>query len=340
MKNKKLIFLPLLIIMVALVTCFGIAKALPYAPGQTLDPSCTPGSLNCFVLATSTSLQDLTIQAASGANSLFDVNSSLGATFLHVTSSGNFGVDTSTPGRTLTVAGDEYVTGIRYDSLNSAGSAGMLLQTTGSGSQWVATSTLGISGSLSGGTLGYVARWTSASSLSIGTLLDNSVVSGVNATSSTVNFLVQGTGSLNPLQVSSSSGASLLKIFADGGMAFATSTLDSPTTAAFAGQYYSAEFDNGTNTPGTIDWSKANVQRWVLNNSGTFVFTNYHPGGRYLLLLYQDGTGSRTVTWPGILHWSGGTAPTLTTAGGQMDIITFVCGPTNCYGGANLNYAP
>jgi len=40
--------------------------------------------------------------------------------------------------------------------------------------------------------------------------------------------------------------------------------------------------------------------------------------------MVQDGTGSRTVTWPGTVKWSGGTAPTLTTDGGGIDIASLL----------------
>jgi hypothetical protein len=101
-----------------------------------------------------------------------------------------------------------------------AGTTGQVLLSQGSGSSpiWVATSSLGISGggSLSGGTNGYVARWTSASTLSSGLFMDNGTVAGVNATSSSYTFNVQGSGALNPFNVASSSGSSLLSVSLDG----------------------------------------------------------------------------------------------------------------------------
>ncbi len=65
---------------------------------------------------------------------------------LVVASSGKVGMSTTTPGYTLTVAGDAMLTGALYDNTYSAGSSGMVLQSTGTGLSWVATSSLGISG--------------------------------------------------------------------------------------------------------------------------------------------------------------------------------------------------
>lgn len=41
------------------------------------------------------------------------------------------------------------------------------------------------------------------------------------------------------------------------------------------------------------------------------------------LYLKQDGTGSRMVTWPANVKWSGGTAPTLSTGANALDIVVF-----------------
>lgn len=40
------------------------------------------------------------------------------------------------------------------------------------------------------------------------------------------------------------------------------------------------------------------------------------------LILRQDGTGSRTVTWPTTTKWAGGTPPTLSTAASAVDVVT------------------
>ena len=40
------------------------------------------------------------------------------------------------------------------------------------------------------------------------------------------------------------------------------------------------------------------------------------------LILKQDATGSRTVSWPAALKWVGGVEPTLSTAANAIDIIS------------------
>ena len=44
----------------------------------------------------------------------------------------------------------------------------------------------------------------------------------------------------------------------------------------------------------------------------------------YMIILKQDATGSRTVTWGTNYKFPGGTAPTLTTTADQADVITLI----------------
>ncbi len=131
------------------------------------------------------------------------------------TAGGNVGVGTTTASDKFTVVGSMNLTGA-FKANGSAGSNGQILQTTGTGTQWVSTSSLGIGASLSGGTLGYVARWTSASTLSTGLFIDNGTVSGINATSSTTTFNVAGNAGVNAFNVASSTGLSLFTVAQNG----------------------------------------------------------------------------------------------------------------------------
>ncbi len=79
-----------------------------------------------------------------------------------------------------------------------------------------------------------------------------------------------------------------------------------------------------------VDWSKGDTQTVTLGGNRALTFSNGQKGGKYLLILKQDGTGSRTVTWPSSVRWPGGPPQTrgqpasiLTTTANKTDYITF-----------------
>ena len=76
----------------------------------------------------------------------------------------------------------------------------------------------------------------------------------------------------------------------------------------------------------TIDLTDGNVHDVTLTANCTFTFSNPPAdgtSGTFTLFLNQDGTGSRTATWPSEVKWAGGTAPTLTTTASRTDILVF-----------------
>lgn len=102
----------------------------------------------------------------------------------------------------------------------------------------------------------------------------------------------------------------------------------------------STETDNGNSgTADTIDWGAGNFQKSTMTGNCTYTFTAPPVKGRYQLMLVQDGTGSRTATWPAAVKWPGGTAPTLSTAASSIDIITFYYDGTSYYGVSSLNFS-
>lgn len=80
-----------------------------------------------------------------------------------------------------------------------------------------------------------------------------------------------------------------------------------------------------------IDWDNSRVQTVTLGGNRTFTFANPQVGGTYILIVKQDGTGTRTVTWPTI-KWAGGSAPTLTTTINKADIVGIVYDGTDYFG--------
>ena len=73
-----------------------------------------------------------------------------------------------------------------------------------------------------------------------------------------------------------------------------------------------------------IDWKQGNQQLVTLGGNRTITFDGYIPGQTLRLVVCQDATGSRTLTWPAAVLWSGGTAPTLTTTANKCDVATFL----------------
>ena len=62
--------------------------------------------------------------------------------------------------------------------------------------------------------------------------------------------------------------------------------------------------------------------------------TNVQIGDVLVLILQQDSTGSRTVTWGSNFHWPGDTAPDLSTDANARDVATFLAiAPNQLIGG-------
>ncbi len=137
-------------------------------------------------IGTTTAAAKLDVWGSAGSTDILGISSSTGSRLLTLTSGGNLGLGTTTPSSKLSIqgtgnllslfdtagnsifniasattststlatnlaiTGNLSLSGSLYDSTSSAGSSGMVLQSTGSGTQWVATSSLGITGGTDG----------------------------------------------------------------------------------------------------------------------------------------------------------------------------------------------
>jgi hypothetical protein len=103
--------------------------------------------------------------------------------------------------------------------------------------------------------------------------------------------------------------------------------------------YFDAENDDGTcTTTDTIDWSIGNHHKSTLGGTCTYTFTAPAGPTTITLKIVQDGTGSRTTTFPASVKWSGGTAPTLSTAAASVDIVSFYYDGSVFYGASALDF--
>jgi len=106
------------------------------------------------------------------------------------------------------------------------------------------------------------------------------------------------------------------------------------------------KFDNGIQEESTAITSSSNaatlnlrdgtVFTHTLSENVTYTFSNPAASGYasgFTLKVTQDSS-ARTITWPGSVDWAGGTAPTLSTGSGDVDVFVFltVDGGTTYYG--------
>ena len=112
-----------------------------------------------------------------------------------------------------------------------------------------------------------------------------------------------------------------------------TQTLTNKTIEAgtFTNGYTEEVNTANTSTAYTISLADGSFQVLTLTGSATITMPTATAGRSFILLLKQDATGSRTVTWSTVA-WPAGTAPTITATASKQDIFSFVADGTNWYG--------
>ena len=121
-----------------------------------------------------------------------------------------------------------------------------------------------------------------------------------------------------------------------------TQTLTNKTVEAgtFTNGYTEEVNTANTSTAYTISQADGSFQVLTLTGNATITMPTATAGRSFILLLKQDGTGSRTVTWSTV-YWPGGTAPTITSTASNQDIYSFFADGSKWYGttvGQNFTY--
>ena len=76
----------------------------------------------------------------------------------------------------------------------------------------------------------------------------------------------------------------------------------------------------------TVSWdaSTQDVCKLTLGGNRTMAAPTNNTTGQFIsILVIQDGTGSRTLTWNAVFEFASDTAPTLTTTANLGDIFVF-----------------
>lgn len=89
-----------------------------------------------------------------------------------------------------------------------------------------------------------------------------------------------------------------------------------------------------------IDAATVITATLTASTATTFTMPTATAGKSFTLFLRQPAaTGNGSATFTGV-KWAGGSAPTITTTAGRMDILLFVADGTNWYGSVVQNYTP
>jgi hypothetical protein len=92
----------------------------------------------------------------------------------------------------------------------------------------------------------------------------------------------------------------------------------------------------------TVSWdlSQGSMATITLGGNRTLANpTNLVNGASYILIIKQDATGSRTLSFGSSYKFPSGTDPTLSTTANAIDIIAFLSDGTNLYGNFQGNFS-
>ena len=115
------------------------------------------------------------------------------------------------------------------------------------------------------------------------------------------------------------------------------------TLPSATGKIIGADANNVTTLPGgtagkttavssssnttTLDLRLGDSFTTTLTENTTLAFSNPPSGtglGCFIVKVKQDGTGGRTLAFPGTVDWAGGSAPDVSTGANDVDIFVFV----------------
>jgi hypothetical protein len=112
-----------------------------------------------------------------------------------------------------------------------------------------------------------------------------------------------------------------------GSETFTNKTLTNPTVTNYVETLYAAN----TGTAITVSLTNGTVQQLTLTGNATITMPTAVAGKSFIIMLKQDATGSRSVTWSTVV-WPAATAPTITGTASKQDIYSFFSDGTNWYG--------
>lgn len=126
-----------------------------------------------------------------------------------------------------------------------------------------------------------------------------------------INLLPLGSGTVN-----------FSKANITGGAISNVTLTDVGTTSIEGAAFTKTETVSSSSGTLTVDCDESNVFTTTLTENVTLVLNNAVNGQTVNILFTQDGTGSRTASWPVSFKWAGGSAASLSTGAGDVDLLT------------------
>jgi hypothetical protein len=153
-----------------------------------------------------------------------------------------------------------------------------------------------------------------------------------NATGLPISTGVAGLGTNVATFLATPTSANLISVVGDetgsGVLVFNSApALTNPTVTNYVETLFSAN----TSTAITVSLANGTVQNLTLTGNATITMPTAVAGKSFIIILSQDATGSRTVTWSTV-SWPSATAPTITTTASKKDIYSFFSDGTSWYG--------
>ena len=106
-----------------------------------------------------------------------------------------------------------------------------------------------------------------------------------------------------------------------------------------AGAFYSRLVNLTDGSTVAVNWNNGNTQTVTLGGNRTLIFSSGQAGGHYTLILNQDASGNRLVTWPSGIKWQFGNPPTLSGGANTTDVIEFISTGSEYLGSARLSFS-
>lgn len=139
--------------------------------------------------------------------------------------------------------------------------------------------------------------------------------------------LLKITNNVNGIEFKVGSGSLETAMYIEDGGNVAISTANPDKTLTVDGTARMNVADLG-NVSGNVTLNFNTNNNYVMTLTGTTQFlapTGIATGQSGVIVLKQDGTGSRTATWDSSFKFKGGTAPTLSTGAGKSDAVAYFC---------------